>query len=292
MTNAEYKVKYSKYLDLFNKYCEKVFCDVESDNNLTSAMKYSFFAGGKRIRPILSLALAESFCANLDEVLPFALAIECIHTYSLIHDDLPALDNDVLRRGKPTCHVKYDESTAILAGDALLNFAFEHVLMHSNSSSDISALLYLAECSGYKGMLSGQQTDVESENVEGNEELLLKIHELKTCKLLTAPLVISAIKFNPTKKSLCEEFGYLAGLIFQFSDDLLDVLSSADKFGKSVGKDEKSGKFTSVKLYGIDNVKLKIETLSQNAVKIANLLDNTGFLQCFINEITGRINEN
>ena len=292
MNNLEYKVKYKKYLDLFNEYSEKVFCDVESGNNLSTAMKYSYFAGGKRIRPVLCLAFADSLGGDVKSVLPFAFSLECVHTYSLVHDDLPALDNDVLRRGKPTCHVKFDESTAILSGDALLNFAFEHSLKNCNDKKDVRALLYLAECSGYKGMLSGQQTDIESEKLQGDEDLLLNIHNLKTCKLLTAPLAMSAIKFDESKLKLSEEFGYLAGLIFQFTDDVLDVLSTTDKMGKSIGKDDVAGKFTSVKLYGLNDTKAKIQTLSIKAKEIAKTLDNSGFLQSFIDEITDRINEN
>ena len=292
MNNFDYKIKYKNYLDLFNDYSEKVFCDVESGNNLSSAMKYSFFAGGKRIRPVLCLAFADSLNGDLDSVLPFAFSLECIHTYSLVHDDLPALDNDVLRRGKPTCHVQFDEPTAILSGDALLNFAFEHSLKNCSDSKDVSALLYLAECSGYKGMLSGQQTDIQSEKRSGDENLLLNIHNLKTCKLLTAPLAISSIKFDESKLLLCEEFGYISGLIFQFTDDVLDVLSSSDKMGKTIGKDDAAGKFTSVKFYGLNGVIEKIKALSKKAKEIAKSLDKSGFLQCFIDEITDRINEN
>ena len=169
MTNFEYKFIYGKYLDLFNNYSEKVFSTVKTETRLADAMKYSFFAGGKRIRPVLALALTDILGGTAEEILPFALALECVHTYSLIHDDLPALDGDVLRRGKPTCHVKFDESTAILAGDALLNFAFEHCLKTAKTEKDIKALLYLANCSGYNGMLGGQQLDIESEKKEGNE---------------------------------------------------------------------------------------------------------------------------
>ena len=285
MTNLEYKNKYKHYLDLFNSYSEKVFCDVKSQNNLAKAMKYSYFAGGKRIRPVLALAFAEILGGDLNQVLPIALAVECVHTYSLVHDDLPALDNDVLRRGKPTCHVEFDESTAILAGDALLNFAFEHALINCKDFDDVQALSYLAKYSGYRGMLSGQQTDIESEKTEGSEDLLLQIHDLKTCKLLTVPLVVSAIKFDKTKICKCEELGKKIGLIFQFTDDVLDVYSSQEKLGKSIGKDDASGKFTSVKLYGIGGVKEKISILYKSAQEIAKSLDDTGFLQCFINKI-------
>ena len=292
MKNAEYKTTYNTYLDLFNEYSEKVFSTVESDNKLAEAMKYSFFAGGKRIRPVLLLAFADSLGGDLNEALPFSLALECIHTYSLIHDDLPALDGDVLRRGKPTCHVKYNESTAILAGDALLNFAFEHALENSNSLKHIEALKVLAKLSGYRGMLSGQQTDIESENIEIDEETLLRIHELKTCKLLTAPLVIASILCDRSKVELAKEFGYISGLLFQFTDDVLDVLSNEQTLGKSIGKDERSNKLTSVKAYGLNGAISKIKTYGQKAEELAKSLDKTGFLQCFIQEITDRINEN
>ena len=292
MKNAEYKTTYNKYLDLFNEYSEKVFSTVESENMLATAMKYSFFAGGKRIRPVLMLAFADALGGDLNEVLPFSLALECIHTYSLVHDDLPALDGDVLRRGKPTCHVKFNESTAILAGDALLNFAFEHALENSKSLKHIEALKALAEFSGYRGMLSGQQTDIESENVEISEQTLLKIHELKTCKLLTAPLVIASILSDKSKVEASKEFGYVSGLLFQFTDDVLDVLSSEQKLGKSIGKDERSNKLTSVKAYGLKGAISLIKEYGQKAEELAKSLDNTGFLQCFIQEITDRINEN
>ncbi len=289
MTQENYKTLYNKYLDLFNDYGEKVFCALKTESKLAEAMKYSFFAGGKRVRPVLMLAYTEILGGNANDVLPFALALECIHTYSLIHDDLPALDGDILRRGKPTCHVKFNESTAILAGDGLLNFAFEHALENCKDKRDIDALLYLAKCSGAKGMLEGQQLDIENEKNEGNENSLINIHNLKTCKLLTAPLAVPTIKYAKENLSCIEELGYLCGLIFQFTDDLLDVLSNEKTLGKSVGKDEISGKLTSIKLYGVRGVNKKVSALNAKAENIAKSLDNSGFLQCFITEITGRI---
>ena len=159
MENKEYKKLYNYYLDLFNDYCEKVFCSVKSPNRLAEAMKYSLFAGGKRVRPVLMLAFTDILGGDINEVLPFALALECIHTSSLIHDDLPALDNDKLRRGKPTSHVAFDEPTAILAGDALMNFAYEHALENCKSVKMIKAVEYLAKSTGVFGMISGQMTD-------------------------------------------------------------------------------------------------------------------------------------
>lgn len=292
MKITEYNSVYNKYLSLFNEYSEKVFSSVESENELANAMKYSFFAGGKRIRPVLMLAYTDSLNGDLNEVLPFTLALECIHTYSLIHDDLPALDGDVLRRGKPTCHVRFNESTAILAGDALLNFAFEHALEHCKNCKHIQALKSLAELSGYRGMLSGQQTDIENENSQISEETLLKIHDLKTCKLLTAPILIPSILFDSGKIESAIKFGYLSGLLFQFTDDVLDVLSSEEKLGKSIGKDERSNKLTSIRVYGLEGTKKAIASYASQAEKLAKSLDSTGFLQRYINSITNRINEN
>ena len=292
MIYIDYKNRYNKYLDLFNDYSEKVFYTVQTDSKLADAMKYSFFAGGKRIRPVLTLAFFEILGGKIEEALPFAFALECIHTYSLIHDDLPALDNDVLRRGKPTCHVEFDESTAILAGDALLNFAFEHVLTNIDSIKQINALKILANLSGYEGMLGGQQTDIESEGLEIDENRLINIHDLKTCKLLSAPFMIASAILDESKMQFAKEFGKYAGLLFQFTDDVLDVLSSREKLGKSIGKDQSADKLTSVKVYGLDRVREKIDEFSFKAQNIAKSLDNSGFLQCFIQEITGRINEN
>lgn len=292
MIYIDYKNRYNKYLDLFNDYSEKVFYTVQTDSKLSDAMKYSFFAGGKRIRPVLTIAFYEILGGKIEEALPFAFALECIHTYSLIHDDLPALDNDVLRRGKPTCHVEFDESTAILAGDALLNFAFEHVLSNINNHKQINALKILANLSGHEGMLGGQQIDIESEGLEIDENKLFTIHDLKTCKLLSAPFMIASAILDESKMQSAKEFGKYAGLLFQFTDDVLDVLSSQEKLGKSIGKDQSADKLTSVKVYGLDGVREKIDEFSFKAQNIAKSLDNSGFLQCFIQEITGRINEN
>ena len=167
MTKTAFEDKYSGYLEEFITYAKSVFQNITTDNRLIEAMKYSFFAGGKRIRPVLMLAFNEVLGGKSENVIPFAFALECIHTYSLIHDDLPALDNDLLRRGKPSCHAVFGEATAILAGDALLNFAFEHALKAVKNKRQIKALSYLADCSGYSGMLGGQMEDIENEKSKG-----------------------------------------------------------------------------------------------------------------------------
>ena len=167
MTNTAFEDKYSDYLAEFISYAKSTFQNVTTDSRLAEAMKYSFFAGGKRIRPVLMLAFNKVLGGKSENVMPFAFALECLHTYSLIHDDLPALDNDLLRRGKPSCHAVFGEATAILAGDALLNFAFEHTLKSVKDERQIKALSYLAECSGYSGMLGGQMEDMENEKNKG-----------------------------------------------------------------------------------------------------------------------------
>ena len=288
MINSQYKTEYKRYLDLFNEYSEKVFSAVKTESNLSTAMAYSFFAGGKRVRPVLMLAFADILGGDLNRALPFAFSLECIHTHSLIHDDLPALDGDVLRRGKPTCHVEFDEATAILAGDALLNLAYEHSLSSSTTLDDIHALECLAKFTGYRGMMQGQQIDVENEGKGGDEELLLKIHDLKTCKLLTVPFLIPAILYRKELMPLCKKLGRLIGLIFQFTDDVLDVLGEEEKLGKSVGKDQQSQKLTSISLYGVDGVKSRVNQLEKEAKNIIKSIDNTGFLQCFLSETVGR----
>ena len=162
MYNSDYGSAYDGYLAEFNAYAGGVYNEL-TESTLTNAMKYSFFAGGKRVRPVIMMACAEKLGGNIKKILPFAFALECIHTYSLVHDDLPAIDNDVLRRGKPTCHIAYGEAAAVLAGDGLLNFAFEHLLGNVTSKREIEATKIIAEYSGYDGMLGGQAADVENE---------------------------------------------------------------------------------------------------------------------------------
>ena len=214
MTKTAFEDKYSGYLEEFITYAKSVFQNITTDNRLIEAMKYSFFAGGKRIRPVLMLAFNEILGGKSENVIPFAFALECIHTYSLIHDDLPALDNDLLRRGKPSCHAVFGEATAILAGDALLNFAFEHALNAVKNKRQIKALSYLADCSGYSGMLGGQMEDIENEKSKGlktdytsgdKEKLLNDIYEKKTGKFLTAPFKIAAIISDEGKNRTCRK---------------------------------------------------------------------------------------
>ena len=285
--SALYKAEYSRYLRNFSDYSVRVFEKVTTASNLAEAMKYSFFAGGKRIRPVLMLACSEYLGGRDAEVLPFAFALECVHTYSLIHDDLPALDNDVLRRGKPTCHTKFDEATAILAGDALLNLAFEHILSNIYDKRGIEAAKIFADYAGFSGMLGGQKSDIEHEKSgELNEDVLNGIYSLKTGRFLTLPFLVPTMLFKPALSADAVSAGGILGKLFQYADDLSDEVKSSLQIGKSAGKDKKADKLTAVKVYGADGVKSEMKELLNNFKEKAKSLINSEFISGFIEEIT------
>ena len=287
MTDSEFNSKYSCFIEDFIKYSETAFEKLSTPNNLADAMKYSFFAGGKRIRPVLMLAFGETVGIDKRRLIPFAFGLECMHTYSLIHDDLPCMDNDVIRRGKPTCHVRYGEAVALLAGDALLNYAFEHILGKISDKSEIKALKFLAECSGSKGMVSGQVSDKENEGkTEIDEKRLFETYDLKTGKLLTAPFVVPAILSGDKKIiEIAAQTGEYFGKAFQFADDLKDVNLTSEQTGKTSGKDAREGKFTSVFFYGKENVKTEIKKLTDKCFDLLDKFDNSDFLKYIINSV-------
>ncbi len=287
MTKSQFNLKYSDFIDDFIKYSETSFGKLQTPNKLSEAMKYSFFAGGKRIRPVLMLAFGEVLGIEENRLMPFAFGLECIHTYSLIHDDLPCMDNDVIRRGKPTCHVKYGEAIALLAGDALLNYAFEHILSEISDINGLEALKFLADCSGSSGMVSGQAQDKENEGkTEIDEKRLFETYDLKTGKLLTAPFVIPAIlKEDKETVKIAKEIGGNFGKAFQFADDLKDVKLTSEETGKTSGKDEREGKFTSVFFYGRDNVENEIRKLTFKCVGLLDKFNSSDFLKCLIDSV-------
>ncbi len=226
--------------------------------NLHEAMRYSLFCGGKRLRPILALAGAEAVGGDPLWVLPLACAVECIHTFSLIHDDLPAIDDDALRRGSPTSHVVYGEAMAILAGDALLALAFDLIAecrLHASAERVLDAISMVARASGTRGMVGGQVSDIESEGLTGlNEADISSIHARKTGALLLASLVSGARLCGATRRqeqSLLK-YGAQIGLAFQITDDILDLEGDEDKLGKPLGSDLKQDKATYPKLFGLE----------------------------------------
>ena len=283
----DFKQKLSEYQNLINAYIEERFAKFKANEKLLSAMKYSLSAGGKRIRPVLLLSFADAFGVDVGKALPFAFSLECIHTYSLIHDDLPAMDNDDMRRGRPSNHKVFGEDFAILAGDALLNLAYETCLAACKSEREVSATKYLAECAGFSGMISGQAYDIEWQFSTADEDKLLEIDRLKTGKLLKAPIIMAGLLAGAKTDDL-EALGDKLGLIFQFSDDLLDVIGDDEKMGKTLGKDQKEGKVTAVTVYGIEGVKSKIEQLERECLEIADKYDSFDFVKNLIVYVSER----
>lgn len=250
------------------------------------AMNYSLSAGGKRLRPILTLEACKVVGGNEEEVIPFAIAIEMIHTYSLIHDDLPALDNDDLRRGRPTNHKVYGEAMGILAGDALLNYAFEVMLAGSinkeNPEKYLKAINEIAKGAGIYGMIGGQVVDVESENKQIEKEKLDYIHMNKTAAMMVGCMRAGATIGGANSEQMEEITKYAKniGLSFQIVDDILDIVGDEAKLGKKVGSDIENHKSTYPSLLGLDKSKEIAHNLIDEAKKsIEKLSDNVDFLK-------------
>ena len=233
------------------------------------AMRYSLFAGGKRLRPILCLAVAEACGGKITAALPFACAVECIHTYSLIHDDLPSMDNDDLRRGRPTCHKVFGDGIAILAGDALLTIAFEIAAKGKPTSRySLRGIFHeIATASGSQNLIAGQVADLEAEGRRINRAQLRYIHENKTAALLTAALRLGAMAANASAKQLATitKFGGSLGLAFQVIDDILDVTQTSEKLGKSAGKDIVAKKATYPAVIGLEKSRAEARRLTAKA---------------------------
>lgn len=239
------------------------------------AMNYSILAGGKRIRPILMTETFKLFGGALEVLAPFVAAIEMIHTYSLVHDDLPAMDDDELRRGKPTTHAKFGEAMGVLAGDGLLNYAFETALsaldIEPGNPRVAKALQVLANKSGVYGMIGGQVVDVESEKQYGiSKNRLDFIYELKTGALIEASMMIGAILGGASSEEVdkIEQVAKKIGLAFQIQDDVLDVIGDKETLGKNVGSDEKNQKATYVIFEGLEKSKQEVKTLTEEAITI------------------------
>jgi geranylgeranyl diphosphate synthase, type II len=239
-------------------------------DGLEEAMRYSLLAGGKRIRPVLALATASALDREPQTVLPLAAALELIHTYSLIHDDLPAMDDDDLRRGRPTCHVKYGEAVAILAGDGLYAEAFRHLLHEQEGEPRLvlAAAAELAAATGVGGMVGGQYVDVRG-LVPGGEVSLRRLHELKTGRLIAASvecvLLLTSGEAATTRLADFRAFAAELGVLFQIVDDILDVTGTEDSLGKPRGSDERHGKLTYVSQYGVEGARQMAADSHRNA---------------------------
>lgn len=247
-------------------------------DTVIQAMLYSLDAPGKRLRPIIMRETYRLFGGKGTIIEPFMAAIEMIHTYSLIHDDLPAMDNDEFRRGRKTTHIVFGEDMAILAGDGLLNYAYETAIKAFDLGADpmtiARAMKVLANKAGMDGMVGGQVVDVESEGKELTKEVLTYIYEKKTAALLEGAMVIGAILAGATKneQKVIEQVARKVGMAFQIQDDLLDITSTTEELGKPVGSDEKNQKFTFVSLYGVEESKEIQESLIAQAVSLMDSL--------------------
>lgn len=258
---------------------------------VAEAMKYSLINGGKRIRPVLALEFARACGGSRDDCLPLACALEYIHTYSLIHDDLPFMDNDDLRRGKPSCHKQFDEATALLAGDALLTHAFE-IVSEADLSDDkkVMAISLLAQNSGVTGMIGGQVIDILFE--KGNPTLkdLLTVYKLKTGALISAACLMGCISAGADSNQLAaaSKFAYSLGIAFQIQDDILDITGDEKKLGKPVGSDAENSKTTYAAVAGMDKAKQDVKRLTENAVKQLAYFENSEFIELLAYKLVNR----
>ena len=255
---SEFRDQIAQYRAAIEEFLQGQFCEDLPQKRLFDAMRYSLLAGGKRIRPILTLEFCRVCGGDMEKALPFAAAVEMVHTYSLIHDDLPALDNDEYRRGKKTTHVVYGEAMAILAGDALLNYAYEIMLSSSlnkeNSKKYLKAIYEIAKHAGIYGMIGGQVVDVESENKIIDKDKLDFIHLNKTAAMIVGCMRAGAIIGDASEEELekITKYSENIGLSFQIVDDILDIVGDEEKLGKPIGSDIENHKSTYPSLLGLE----------------------------------------
>ncbi|MFA7661767.1 MAG: polyprenyl synthetase family protein [Clostridia bacterium] len=296
-----YEMTYSDYKAFLEDHLLDCLPEIDPKSiTLYEAMKYSLTAGGKRLRPILLLATCEFCGGDIKTALPYALAIEYIHTYSLIHDDLPAMDNDDLRRGVPTNHKVYGEAMAILAGDGLLNTAFEamnkDMLLYFDEASclkcRVKASYEIAKGAGCRGMVAGQVADIEVVSKNACGELLDYIHVNKTGALIMAAIRAGAHLGNADEETLriFSDYGELVGLAYQITDDILDVEGDESVMGKEAGHDEKTSKCTYVTINGLEKSKAKVKELTESALELMKpYYDNAEFFNTLAIDLQNRV---
>lgn len=281
----DFELKFKELQDKVNTYLERIIPkNHEYINTILNSMRYSMFAGGKRMRPVLMLGTGEIFDCCEDDIMPYAAGMEMIHTYSLIHDDLPAMDNDDYRRGLLTNHKVYGEAMAILAGDGLLNLAFEQMLEYAarkNESRFIDAARIIANSSGMYGMIGGQVVDLENTGKIIDKNVMDFMHNCKTGALIRASVKAGAVISKAGNEDLVRLEGYARdlGLAFQIIDDILDVTGDEKKLGKRIGSDSYNNKATYVSMFGLDKSREIARQLSQSALeKIKYYKDRAEFL--------------
>lgn len=276
--------------DALTGYVSEVF---DGQNEVTDAMNYSLSNGGKRIRPVLALEFAKACGGTREQCIPLACAVEFIHTYSLIHDDLPCMDNDDMRRGKPSCHKQFSEATALLAGDALLTGAFE-IISDSDLSDDkkVLAISLLSQNSGVNGMIGGQVIDLLYEQGNPDVKQLLSVYKLKTGALISAACLLGCISASASQEQLnaASKFAYSLGVAFQIQDDILDVIGDEEKLGKPIGSDLENNKTTYVSLVGIEKAKKIVKQLTESAVSQLEYFENVSFIKELAYQLISREN--
>ena len=287
----------NEYAELIEKELSKRLYTVENGQDyVRDAMSYSLSNGGKRIRPILVLEFCRLCGGNINDAVNFACAVEMIHTYSLIHDDLPCMDNDDFRRGKPSCHKAFGEEYALLAGDGLLTLAFETAVLDGNSvlpENKIRAVRTLANLAGIAGMVGGQVLDLQAEKTVPDYDKIKTIDSLKTGALIRAAVLLGCYAANVTdenKLKAAEKYARCIGLAFQIVDDVLDVTSDTQTLGKPVGSDIKNEKVTYVSLLGIEKSKQTVAQLTNEAVEALDAFDSdkSEFLRNFAFSLADR----
>lgn len=286
----DFQSKFNGYINAINTHLFDIFD--KKEGSTYEAMRYSLYAGGKRVRPVLTLACCEALGGNLDAALCYGSSIEMIHTYSLIHDDLPCMDNDELRRGKPTNHIVFGENMAVLSGDALLNFACENIVNSKVGTHDmnLNALRILFTASGADGMIGGQVLDLAAEDKIISAEELTVLHKKKTGALIVASAALGAVSAE-RDENLFSAYASSLGLAFQICDDILDVESDTETFGKPIHSDEKNKKTTYITLYGVDGARAKLHEETEKAIASLDFLGKDGaFLKDFALYLLGRKN--
>lgn len=284
--------EYSVYLDGFNAFLQTKFVEFHEKfpTVLADSMQYAVEGGGKRVRPVLCLSTAKMLGVCEKDALPFALAIELIHSYSLVHDDLPAMDNDDYRRGKLSTHKKFGEAIGILAGDGLLNLAFEVCLQKADFNlNDAKATAIIAEYAGASGMIAGQVLDLQNEkNPTYNEKILYEIYENKTAKLIIAPVLVASALANSKYFNELKEFAFNLGVLFQITDDIMDEEGDLTSIGKTPHKDKEADKLTSIKVFGLEGAKKRAKLHYEKCKEILSRIPDSEFLQGFTDKMYKR----
>lgn len=264
---------------------------LDNQDVVVEAMKYSLLNGGKRLRPVFCLEFAKMCSCDRKDALDFACAVEYIHTYSLIHDDLPCMDDDDYRRGKPSCHKKFGEATALLAGDGLLTQAFQIIGdCDLSDSKKVLATRLLAQNSGVSGMIGGQVIDLKYESETPDLKQLLSVHRLKTGALISAACLLGCIAAGADndKISAASRFAYNLGIAFQIKDDILDVVGNSEILGKPVGSDAENEKTTYVTLEGLEKAQSDVEKLTNAAINELSAFDNNEFVMLLAQKLVNR----